>query len=102
MRTLLAALLCASATALAQPPAKPMTAPSQDTFLRDLSETRRYMSGRPSGVRIAPDEKTVLFLRGQPRAPVQTLFAFDVASGQTKELLTPASLLKGAEESLTE
>jgi dipeptidyl-peptidase 4 len=102
LRTLLPALLLTSACAVAQTPPKPMTAPPQDTFLRDLSETRRFMSGRPSGVRITPDEKTILFLRGQARAPVQTLFAFDVASGQTKELLTPQALLQGAEETLTE
>ena len=77
-----------------------MTA-SQDAFLRAYSETRRFMSGRPSAPRITPDEKTVLFLRGQPRAPVQTLFAFDVATGETKEILTPEALLKGAEETLT-
>ncbi|HSP81110.1 MAG TPA: DPP IV N-terminal domain-containing protein [Myxococcaceae bacterium] len=103
MRILLAALLClVSAPVLAQQPT-PTTPISalQDTFLRDYSETRRFMSGRPVNARITPDEKTVLFLRGQPRAPIQTLFAFDVATGETKELLTPEALLQGAEEQLS-
>ncbi|MFY0528878.1 DPP IV N-terminal domain-containing protein [Archangium gephyra] len=102
MRILLAAaLLLTSAPVLAQqPPAKTMTA-SQDAFLRDYAETRRFMSGRPVNPRITPDEKTVLFLRGQPRAPIQTLFAFDVATGEAREVLTPEAILKGSEETLT-
>jgi dipeptidyl-peptidase-4 len=102
MRILYAiALLFVGASASAQqPPAKTMSA-SQDTFLKDYAETRRFMSGRPVNPRITPDEKTVLFLRGQPRAPVQTLFAFDVATGETKELLTPEAILKGGEETLS-
>jgi dipeptidyl-peptidase-4 len=103
MRILLAALLTlVSAPVLAQPqpPAKTMTA-SQEAFLRDYAETRRFMSGRPVNPRITPDEKTVLFLRGQPRAPVQTLFAFDVATGQAREVLTPEAILKGSEETLS-
>ena len=97
---LVAALLFGSASALAQPPpAKTMS--DSDAFLRDYAETRRFMSGRPVNPRITPDEKTVLFLRGQPRAPVQTLFAFDVASGETKEVLTPEAILQGAEETLS-
>jgi dipeptidyl-peptidase-4 len=102
MRPLLVALLVlGSVPVLAQQsPPKTMSA-SQDAFLRDFSETRRFMSGRPVNPSITPDEKTVLFLRGQPRAPIQTLFAFDVASGETKELLTPEAILKGSEETLS-
>src|SRR6218665_3108222 len=104
---LLAAALLASACApvLTQQSTKSSSAktmsPSQEAFLRDYAETRRFMSGRPVSPRITPDEKTVLFLRGQPRAPVQTLFAFDVATGQTRELLTPEAILKGGEETLS-
>ncbi len=102
MRILLAAALLLSSASVSaqQPPAKTMS-DSRDTFLRDFAETRRFMSGRPVNARITPDEKTVLFLRGQPRAPIQTLFAFDVASGETKEVLTPEVILKGAEETLS-
>jgi dipeptidyl-peptidase 4 len=103
MRHLIAAvLLLASLPALAQqPPAKPMTERKPDTFLRQFAETRRFMSGRPARPRITPDEKTILFLRAQPTSATQTLFAFDVATGQTKELLTPEAILKGAEETLS-
>ncbi len=101
MRNLVAALLLASFPAFAQTAAKPMTDSKTDTFLRQFSETRRYMSGRPVKPRITPDEKTILFLRAQPTSATQTLFAFDVATGQTKELLTPEILLKGAEETLS-
>ena len=104
---LLAAALLASACAPAaltqqtvHPPTTAMTA-QPDAFLKDYAETRRFMSGRPVNPRFTPDEKTVLFLRGQPRAPVQTLFAFDVASGQTREVLTPELILKGGEETLS-
>ncbi len=103
-QVLTAALILVSAPVFAQelkPP--PMSQPQrkQDSFLRQFSETRRFMSGRPVGVRITPDEKSVLFLRTTPTSNVQMLYAFDVESGQAKELLTPEALLKGAEETLT-
>src|SRR5262245_7173803 len=103
MRHLVAAvLLLLSLPALAQtPPAKPMPERKPDTFLRQYAETRRFMSGRPSRVRITPDEKTLLFLRAAPTSATQMLFAFDVASGSAKELLTPDAILKGVEETLT-
>ncbi|MBU8900413.1 S9 family peptidase [Corallococcus sp. M34] len=103
-QVLTAALLLMSAPSVAQENKTPPMAPSQtqvDTFLRQYSDTRRFMSGRPVGVRITPDEKTVLFLRTQPTSNVQMLYAFDVDSGQTRELLTPASILQGTEETLT-
>lgn len=102
MRNLAAAvLLLASLPAFTQSPAKPMTERKPDTFLRQFAETRRFMSGRPGKPRITPDEKSILFLRTQPASATQMLFAFDVATGTTKELLTPEALLKGAEEQLT-
>lgn len=102
MRHLSAAVLLVSLSALAQtPPAKPMTERKTDSFLRQYSETRRFMSGRPGKPRITPDEKTLLFLRTQPTSATQMLYAFDVATGATKELLTPDAILKGAEETLS-
>jgi dipeptidyl-peptidase-4 len=103
MRHLAAAvLLLVSLPALAQTPAsKPMTERKPDTFLRQYSETRRFMSGRPGKARITPDEKTLIFLRTQPTSATQMLYAFDVATGETKELLTPDAILKGAEETLS-
>ncbi|MDC0710052.1 alpha/beta fold hydrolase [Stigmatella sp. ncwal1] len=101
MRHLAAALLLASLPVFAQSPSKPMSDRKIDSFLQQYSETRRFMSGRPVKPRITPDEKTVLFLRAQPTSSTQTLFAFDVATGATKELLTPEVLLKGVEETLS-
>src|SRR5262249_35736039 len=45
--------------------------------------------------------KAVLFLRSQPRIPKLSLYEFEVATGKTRELLTPEKLLKGAEEHLS-
>ena len=70
-------------------------------FLRNYTVTRGFMLGRPAAVKPTPDGSAVLFLRSPPRAPVMHLFEFDVATKQTRELLTPAQLLKGAEEHLT-
>ncbi|MCP3145099.1 S9 family peptidase [Pyxidicoccus xibeiensis] len=103
-QVLAAALLFVSVPVFAQEQKPIPMSPSQrkqDPFLRQFSETRRFSSGRPVGVRIAPDEKSVLFLRTTPTSNVQMLYAFDVASGQARELLTPEALLKGGEETLT-
>jgi dipeptidyl-peptidase-4 len=70
-------------------------------FLRDHTETRGFMLGRPVSPRPTPDGKSVIFLRSPPRSPELALYRFDVASGKTEELLTPAQLLKGAEEQLS-
>lgn len=70
-------------------------------FLRQHAETRGFFLGRPVGARPTPDGRAVLFLRAPARAPVLSLYEFDVASGKTRELLTPEQLLKGAEEKLS-
>ncbi|MBN9682863.1 DPP IV N-terminal domain-containing protein [Corallococcus sp. NCSPR001] len=102
--TAAALLLMSSAPSIAQERKPSAMAPSQkqpDTFLRQYAETRRFQSGRPVGTRITPDEKSVLFLRTSPTSNVQMLYAFDVAGGQARELLTPEALLKGSEETLS-
>ncbi|PTL85717.1 S9 family peptidase [Vitiosangium sp. GDMCC 1.1324] len=77
-------------------------APSEsDSLFRQLAETRYFNLGRPAAVRITPDEETVLFLRSPPTSGVSSLFAFDVATGQTRELLTPESVIAGAQETLS-
>ncbi|MCY1077806.1 S9 family peptidase [Archangium lansingense] len=77
-------------------------APSEsDTLLRQLAETRNFNLGRPMAVGITPGEETVLFLRSPPASGVSSLFAFDVATGGTRELLTPESVIAGAEETLS-
>jgi dipeptidyl-peptidase-4 len=72
-----------------------------DTFLRDYAETRGWSLGRPVKVQFTPDGQAALFLRAQPRKAQLGLFEFDVASGRTRELLTPAQLLGGGEEWLS-
>ncbi|MGZ3440960.1 MAG: DPP IV N-terminal domain-containing protein, partial [Polyangia bacterium] len=74
---------------------------AEDQFLRDLAVTRNYNLGRPSHSEPTADGAAVLFLRSEPRAPVNSLYAFDVATGQAKQLLTPAQILKGADEKLS-
>jgi dipeptidyl-peptidase-4 len=59
------------------------------------------MLGRPVKPQPTPDGKAVLFLRSQPRAAKLSLYEFDVATGKTRELLTPEQVLKGAEEKLS-
>lgn len=72
-----------------------------DRFLRDYAETRGWSLGRPVSAQPTPDGKAVLFLRAQPRTPRLGLFEFDVATGQTRELVTPDQLLGGGEEKLS-
>jgi dipeptidyl-peptidase-4 len=92
------ALYCAAPTPAADPtPSKPV----DTSFLKKFSETRRFMLGRPQNPKIAPDGKTVLFLRAEADKPTLKLWEFDVASGRSKEILSPASLLKGDPENLT-
>lgn len=74
----------------------------RDTFLRDYVETRGWSLGRPVKAQPTPDGKAVLFLRAQPREARLGLFEFEVATGRTRELLTPAQVLGGAEERLSE
>jgi dipeptidyl-peptidase-4 len=71
------------------------------SFLRNYAETRGFMLGRPVKAKPTPDGKAVLFLRAQARVPKLRLYEFDVATGKTREVLTPEALLKGAEEKLT-
>src|SRR3954467_12702807 len=75
--------------------------PLDASYLRLHALTRGFMLGRPVRPKLTPDGKAVLFLRAQARVPKMRLYEFDVATGKTKELLTPEALLKGAEEQLT-
>lgn len=76
--------------------------PKIDTsYLKDHAQTRGFMLGRPVRPKLTPDGNTVLFLRAKPRAASLTLWEMDVASGRTREVLTPRSLLAGAEETVS-
>ncbi len=70
-------------------------------FMRLYAQTRGFNLGRPAAARPTPDGKTVLFLRALPNKPSLMLFAFDVATAQTRMLMTPEQLLNGAEETLS-
>ena len=70
-------------------------------FLRNYAQTRGFSLGRPTRAQPAPDGKTVLFLRSQPRVATLHLFEFDVQTAQTRELLTPEQVLGDAKEVLS-
>src|SRR5262249_11386973 len=97
MRALLAlfALACAAAPVHPNPSGAssqkevqptPLDEATDLAFLRRVAETRSFSLGRPRNARPTPDGRLVLFLRSEARRPVNHLFAFDVASGQTREL----------------
>src|SRR2546423_13597572 len=76
-------------------------APVDTSFLRQYALTRGFMLGRPVKPQPTPDGTAVLFLRAEPRVAKLSLYEFDVATKQTRELLSPAKLLAGAEENLS-
>lgn len=92
------AISCAAGAAAADP--TPST-PVDTSFLKKFAETRRFQLGRPQNPKVSPDGATVLFLRAEADKPALKLFEFDVKTAQTKELLSPQTLLKGGEENLT-
>ncbi len=78
------------------------TPPAVDAnFLRDYAQTRGFSLGYPVKATPTPDGRAVVFLRAQPRLARMGLYEFDVATGKTRELLTPEQVLKGAEEKLS-
>ncbi|MFL5245486.1 MAG: DPP IV N-terminal domain-containing protein [Gemmataceae bacterium] len=70
-------------------------------YLRHYALTRGFMLGRPVQAKPTSDGKAVLFLRAQARTPELSLYEFDVATGKTRELLTPEQVLQGTEEKLS-
>ena len=72
-----------------------------DPLLEQYAQTWRFRLGAPESVRVTPDGREVLFLRSGGRDFVRDLFAFDVATGSERLLLTAAEVLGGAEEALT-
>lgn len=75
--------------------------PDSAAFFRDLAQTRDYSLGLPAAAKLTPDGKTAIYLRGGARDPVLRLYELDVASGAERELVTPAQLAGGAEETLS-
>jgi dipeptidyl-peptidase-4 len=99
--TSLVACLVVAVPGQAQAPRNNGDAPLGPQFLRDYAVTRGFGLGRPVRATPTPDGKSVLFLRSQPRVPKLGLYELDVASGKTRELLTPEQVLKGAAEKLS-
>ena len=79
-----------------------MTHAGDDPFLEAYAETYRFRNGRPSDFRLAPDGRSMLFLRGGSRDFVRSLYRLDLESGKEREVLTAEDLLAGAAEALTE
>jgi dipeptidyl-peptidase-4 len=71
------------------------------SFLREYAETRGFMLGRPVRPKLTPDGKFVLFLRSDAKSNRLRLFEFDVTHGTNREVLTPETVLKGAQEYLS-
>lgn len=94
MRIIAAALLLLAFS----PSARAETDPG---FLEQYAATYRFSLGRPSAIKLTPDGREVLFLRSAPRSFVRDLYAFDVATGKERVLLTAAQILKGAQETLS-
>lgn len=86
---------------LAAPPPTTKAADSP-SFLREHAETRGYRSGSPSRATVVPGGGEVIFLRSGPRSGVLSLFATDVATGKTRELLTAETLLASEPGELSE
>ena len=76
-------------------------APADDGFLDALAATNGFSLGLPTTARATPDGKTVVFLRSAPRSRVNSIYAFDVATGQTTTLIEPARILGDGGEALT-
>jgi dipeptidyl-peptidase-4 len=94
-------VLCAALAPAVDPLPAANGKPVDTSFLKKYAQTRRFTLGRPQNPKVAPDGKTVLFLRAEADKPTLKLFEFDAASAQVKEILAPATLLKGGEENLS-
>jgi dipeptidyl-peptidase-4 len=72
-----------------------------DAVLEQIASTRDFSLGVPAGIWVAPDGGEVWFRRSAPRSFVADLYAFDVATGRERQVLTAAQLLSGAAEQLS-
>ncbi|HEY0711816.1 MAG TPA: S9 family peptidase, partial [Polyangia bacterium] len=81
--------------------AEPVGGDANPTFLRALAETRGFLLGRPTKITPTEDGTAILFLRTAARDPNLALFETSVATGATRQLVTPAELLQGSPETLS-
>jgi dipeptidyl-peptidase-4 len=87
----------ATALVLAAPQQGP-GAPPGESFLHLDAETRGFRAGQPARPVSVPGGTEVLFLRSGPRSHVQSLWATDVATGATREILAAEDLAAAAGE----
>src|SRR5512137_2036350 len=91
----------AAVLALAAPPkgAAPTDAPPRapDAYVQLEAETRGFRAGHPVRPQVVPGGAEVIFLRSGPRSGVQSLWATDLATGATRELLPADALTSGGE-----
>ena len=88
-------------TAAAATPGPSETVGPLPGYLGMHAKTRGFSLGKPMRATPTPDGKQVLFLRATAASPELRLYSLDVATGQSRELLTPAQLLQGVEERLS-
>lgn len=93
--------LCLGASVFSRGADPGENATREDRFLQDHAETRGFTLGQPMKPQPTPDGRAVLFLRAGPREPVSRLYEFEVATGQTRELVVPEGLLAGGQERLS-
>src|SRR5262245_60778777 len=72
-----------------------------DAVLEQIASTLNFSLGEPAGIWVAPDGSEVLFRRSAARSFVADLYAFDVASGKERRLVSAEELLGGAAEKLS-
>jgi len=70
-------------------------------FLEQYAATSRFRLGSPTQITLTPDGGEVLFVRSGARQSSGSLYAWDVATGQERLLLTASMLLGGGEETLS-
>lgn len=81
--------------------ADPPRMPVDSSFLKRYAETRGFLLGRPTRPKVSPDGKFVYFLRADPPSTRQKLFAFEVGSRKTTEILSPETILGRGDEQLS-
>ncbi|WP_394847763.1 S9 family peptidase [Pendulispora brunnea] len=84
---------------VAQPAPVPVVerAPISTDFPLQYAKTQRFSLGEPKRMTPTEDGKRVLFLRATPQDARNALWEVDVATGQTRELLRPDTLVAGPE-----
>lgn len=78
----------------------PNTAQVSKAFA-ELARTRNYTSGSPQSAVPLNDGRTVLYLRSNPDDATLRLYAFDIATGKSREVIAPEALSGGKAETLS-